>query len=170
MRLKKKQKILMIFLGILLIGMIVVAFVNRRERRDGEMLSLKAPDYIMIHTENNQYKYTKETKEYNEIHEAALRCWENSLNNGKLEFVLLTHLEKEPENTMKVTYYYETPIRWTMYGSEEGREIMVHTYTFFPFDEIYAYRLVVSENEDYMEDAFIVVYNSKELQQVLSKY
>lgn len=57
-----------------------------------------------------------------------------------------------------------------MYGSEEGREIMAHTYTFFPFDETNAYRLIVSAKENYTKDAFIVVYDSKELRQVLSEY
>ena len=44
----------------------------------------------------------------------------------------LLYLDKEPKDTFKVTFYYENPIKWTMYGEGSGREIRANTYTFFP--------------------------------------
>lgn len=170
---KKKMMILFVVIGVVCIGAVYCEMNLLEHSTDDHMLALEKPDCIKLHIDEQEYTLEADTKDYTILYDRMKQCWENSkTDDGKLEFVLLLYLDKEPEDTFKVTFYYEKPVKWTtMHGEKSGREIWANTYTFFPFDQEYSSYAIISEDESYLKDAFIIMFKcTKELRELLFKY
>lgn len=172
MKRKNKRILLLVIIGAVCIGAVYCGIRIFRHSTDDKMTTLEKPDYIKLSARGREYTLEPDTKDYTALYDVMKQGWEDSkANDGKLAFVLLAYLDKEPKDTLKVTYYYENPIKWTMYGEGEGREIWAHTYTFFPFDQEQSGHAVISENETYLKDAFIIDFRcTEELKELLSQY
>ncbi len=169
---KKKKLILFVIIGVVCIGAVYCGMSFFRHSADDKMPDLEKPDYIKLRIDEQEYTLEADTKDYTIIYDMMKQCWENSkADDGKLEFALLLYLDKEPKDTFKVTFYYENPIKWTMYGEGPGREIRANTYTFFPFDQEHSGHAIISEDESYLRDAFIIMFKcTEELRGLLSQY
>ena len=165
---KKKMMVLLVVIGVVCVGTVYFGISFFNNSAEDKMLNLEKPDYIKLYIDGQEYVLEKNTKDYLALYDIMKQCWEDSETNGK--FLLLMYLDKEPEDTLKVTYYYENPVKWTMYGEESGREIWAHTYTFFPFDQEHSGHAIISENESYLRDAFIIEFKcTEELREWLSQ-
>lgn len=69
-------------------------------------------------------------------------------------------VDEDMSEETRITFFYDEPIVWTMYGENEGRRMEAYTYSFFPFDDKYGMDSVVSEKESYNDSAFIVKFHT----------
>ncbi len=170
MSIMKRKNIIIILLAVIGAVYFGMGFFGHSE--DNKMVYFEKPDYIKLNIDKQEYVLEADAKAYITLFDEMKQCWESSkTDEGKLEFALLLYLDKEPKDTLKVTCYYEKPIIWTMYGDGSGRKIEAHTYTFFPFDQEHSGYAVISENETYLKDAFIINFKyTEELKELLSQY
>lgn len=133
---------------------------------------LDEPDVMIVDNGEAAVSLEQGTEEYKKVYEALEKSWKEGLDGeGRLEFVMLEHLDHEPEG-LKLTCHYDThPKKWTMYGEGEGASIQGTAYTLFPYSEEYRNSAVISEGETYLDQAYIVKVGSmEELRTALEQY
>lgn len=125
------------------------------------IITLQEPSRISITQGSDTLVLDPDSDDYKEIFAEIKKCWDNSLVEDRLEFLLLMRVDEDLSGETKVTFQYEKPVTWTMYGDGKGDVIEADTYSFFPFSETYSRNAVISEKENYNERAFIVKFQSE---------
>lgn len=167
-----------LFVGLIscVVGLLIVlsAMGSYKKRKQAEdrylsLTTLESPDMIYLEKDNQKVMISAGDSEYEEIHQIVSDCWKNSLKNGKLEFVLLLYITEPEEDTIRLTYHYDSPILWQPYGTD-GMVIEADTYTFFPFYKPYEEWGVISEKQNYTTEAYVILFHaSEELREKLTE-
>lgn len=123
---------------------------------------LEEPSQILITQGLDNVVLEPDSEDYKEIFAEIKKCWDKSLVEDRLEFLLLMKVDEDLSGETKVTFQYEKPVTWTMYGDGKGDAIEADTYSFFPFNEKYGRNAVISEKDNFNNRAFIVNFQSEE--------
>ena len=157
--------------GLLIVLSAMGSYKKRKQAEDRclALTTLESPDMIYLEKDNRKVMISAGDSEYAEIHQLVSDCWKNSLKNGKLESVLLLYITEPEEDTIRLTYHYDSPILWQRYGTD-GMVIEADTYTFFPFYKPYAENAVISEKQNYTTEAYVIRFHaSEELREKLTE-
>lgn len=132
-------------------------------------LKLTKPDRISVYGGDSEQIFTEGEQKYSEIYESIKKSW----NASEKSMVQLLYLDKEstPEESSRIVFEYDTPIRWRISPTSEASEAEVNTYIFFLSEEWTMGAAVICKDGDYEKKAFFPVMDIRkdELLQILEK-